>query len=161
MKNQANYLSDMKYLIRLALNDAFVVLDKRTPLTKTKTESMDIINVSPLDIASFMRDNNIPNDAYFDGRDNGYDAWDAILISWDVAVPTTDKDKLIFKRDKFTGIAFKFVFDLLTTNGYKRVGYSTALLKQFDDTTLYDMYLNKDFDRLVKYYSLAFILVQD
>jgi len=42
-------------------------------------------------------------------------------------------------------------------NGYKRTGYNSGLLKQFDDTTVYDMYISKDFDRLVKYYSLPFV----
>ena len=147
----------MKELIIQSLNTAFTVLEKRTPLTKKKAESVSIIDINPIDIPSFMKTNNIPNDASFDGRDNGYDAWDDILLSWEIDIPTTDKDKLKFKRDKFSSIAFKLVYDLLIKNGYKRVGYSSSLLKQFDDTTVYDMYINKDFDRLVKYYSLPFV----
>ena len=146
----------MKELIIQALNDAFVLLEKQVPQTKKKTESISITDVKPMDIISFMKDNNIPNDACFDGRDNGYDAWDDILLSWEIDVPTTDKDKKEFKIKRFTGISWRFVYDLLTKNGYKRVGYNTGLLKQFDDTTVYDMYINKDFDRLVKYYSLSF-----
>jgi hypothetical protein len=158
MKANSIRVSDMKYLIILALNNAFDVLNKRTPFSKIKTESMDILDVSPLNIVSFMKDNNIPDDAYFGGRDNGYDAFDAILLCWDVRILTTDKDRLKFKRGQFTSIAFKFVSDLLKNNGYKRNSYNSASLKQFDDTTVYDMYINKNFDRLVEYYSLPFTL---
>ena len=156
-ENSSKENANMKELIIQALNDAFDVLEKRIPLTKKKTKSISIIDVEPINLLSFMKDNNIPNDAYFDGRDNGYDAFDDILLSWDIDVPTTDEDKLKFKRDKFTTIAFRFVFHLLEDNGYKRVGYYSGKLKQFSDTTVYDMYIEKDFDRLVEYYSLAFV----
>lgn len=56
-----------------------------------------------------------------------------------------------------THIAFPLVSQLLRDNGYTRVGYNTGLLKEFDDTTVYDMYVDDDFDRLVKYYSLPFV----
>ena len=63
------------------------------------------------------------------------------------------KDKLLFKRKRFTDVAWKFVYESLIKNGYKRIGFNSALFKSFDDTTVYDMYIDKDFDRLVKYYS--------
>ena len=151
--------SKMEDLIIKALDDTIIKLDKITPTTKKKTKSISIIDVSPLDIPSFMKDNNIPNNAYFNGIDNGYDGWHTdILLSWDIDVPTTGDDKLKFRRNRFTTIAFKSVYDSLTSNGYKRVGYNSGLLRDFNDTTVYDMYLVKDFNRLVKYYSLPFIL---
>lgn len=146
----------MENLLTTALDNAISKLDKKTPLTKNKVESVSIVDINPLDIPSFMKDSNIPSNAYFDGRDNGYDAWDDILLSWIIDVPTTDGDKLKFRRKRFTHIAFKFVYDSLINNGYKRVGYNSGLLKDFDNTTVYDMYMAKDFDRLVKYYSLPF-----
>jgi hypothetical protein len=146
----------MKNLIILALDNAMNKLDRITPSTKKVERTISILDVSPLHLVQFMMDNNIPDDACFSGRDNGYDAWDDILLSWDVDVPTTDKDKLTYRRKQFTTTAFKFVHDTLIENGFKRVGYSSGLLKEFDDTTVYDMYINKDFDRLVKYYSLPF-----
>ena len=105
-----------------------------------------------------MQDNNIPTDAYFTGRENGYDAWDDICLGWEIDVPTTDKEKLKYKKQKFDNYAFQSVRVLLTQNDYKRVGYNTSLLKEFDDTTVFDMYVNEEFDRLVKYYSLRFVL---
>lgn len=147
----------MKELIIIALNDAFAALQKQTPQTKKKTmQSPSIAGIKAIDIASFMKENNIPDDACVDGKNNGYDAWDDIMLSWEIEVPTTEKDKLEYQRRVFSNIAFKRMYDLLTKNGYKRTGYNSGLLKEFDGTTVYDMYINKEFDRLVKYYSLPF-----
>lgn len=147
----------MKNLLTKALDDAFITLENQVPQTKKKTETINIQDVKPSELMSFIKSNDIPNDAYFSGTDNGYDGWDDIVLAWEVDIQTTEKDKLEFKRRRFTNIAFKKVYDLLTKNGYKRVGYNTGLLKQFDDTTIYDIYMDKNFDRLVKYYSLSFV----
>lgn len=156
--NESNETTNdgMKELLIQALDEAFVKLEKQVPQTKKQTKSISILDVKPLNLLEFMKANNVPDDADFDGKDNGYDGWNDILLSWSIDVPTTDKDKLDFKRRRFSDVAFKCVYDLLTKNGYKRNGYNTGLLKQFDDTTVYDMYMSKDFDRLVKYYSLPF-----
>ncbi len=157
LKEQIESTDNMKELIIQALNDSFNLLEKQVPLTKKQNKSISILDVEPLELPTFMRDNNIPNDAYFTGKDNGYDGWDDILLAWSIDVPTTEKDKIEFKKKRFTDIAWKFIYDLLfNKNGYKRVGYNSGLLKEFDDTTVYDMYVNKEFDRLVKYYSLRF-----
>lgn len=146
----------MKELLLKALSDAIVKLDKYTPLTKKELRSVSIVDVKPIELLQFIEDNNIPKDCCFDGADNGYDAWDDILLSWEVDVVTDKEDRLKFRRKRFTTIAFRMVYDLLTTNGYKRVSYNTGLLKPFDNTTVYDMYINKEFDRLIDYYSLPF-----
>ena len=154
----------MKDLLILALNNAFIILEKRTPQTKVVTEYIYIDDIKPLDIAKFMKANNIPDNAYFGGKPNSYDSFDEICLCYDVVIPTTEKEKLKFKKDQFSIIAFKFIFDLLTKNeykhGYKRIGFNSALLKDFDNTTVYDMFINNDFDRLEKYYSLSFTKVQ-
>ncbi|MDA3780351.1 MAG: hypothetical protein PF487_09080 [Bacteroidales bacterium] len=148
----------MKDLIIKALDGAIVKVNRITPTTKKQIKSISIMDVNPLDLPVFMRDNNIPHDACFEGRNNGYDAWDDIVLSWDIDVPTTEDDKLKFKRKHFRRIAFRFVFDLLVKNEYKRIGFgfNYSKLKDFYDTTVYDMYMNKDFDRLVNYYFLSF-----
>jgi len=148
---------NMKNFLTKALDDAFIALEKQVPQTKKKTETISIQDVKPSQLMSFMKSNDIPNDAHFTGTDNGYDGWNDIVLAWDVDIPTTEKDRLEFKRRRFTDISFKKVYDLLTTNGYKRVGYNTGLLKQFDKKTVYDMYMDKDFDTIVKYYSLPFV----
>lgn len=146
----------MKEFIKIALSEAFIKLEKQTPQTKKETKSLRIMDVPPLKLLAFMKDNDVPDDAYFNGNDNGYDAYDDFLISWDIDVPTTDKDKLIFKRRRFSDIAHSVLYPLLTSNGYKKCGFSSGLLRDFDDTTVYDMFVSEDFDRLVKYYSLSF-----
>ena len=147
----------MKDLIKNGLDEVYdFLIEKMVPKSKKITKSVSIIDVKPIDIISFMKDNNIPDDACFDGRDNGYDAWDDILLSWDVSVETTSEEKLRFKRKRFGSIAFKHIYNLLTKKGYKRVGVNSALFKEYRDITVYDMYINKDFDKLVKYYSLFF-----
>lgn len=146
----------MKDLITQALNNAFLVLEKQVPQTKLKAVYVNIDDVSPLNIVSFMKENNVPDTACFGGKPNGYDAFDQVCLCYDVDIPTTDDDKLKFKRNRFSNIAWTKVYASLTQNGYKRVGFNSGLLKEFDDTTVYDMFINKDFDRLVKYYSLSF-----
>lgn len=147
----------MRNLIKKALDDAFILLEKRTPQTKKEIKYVNIEDVKPSEFTQFMKDNNIPDDAYFGGEPNGYDSIDNVCLCYDVDIPTTEKDKLRFCRQSFTSIAWQFVYDLLIKNGYKRVGYNTASLKQFNDTTVYDMYIDNDYDMLVKYYSLPFV----
>jgi len=146
----------MKDLIILALVQARGYLQIQVPQTKKKTIEVDIDDVRPIDMATFMKSYNIPEDAYFHGIDNGYDGFSKFVLCYDIEVPTTEKEKENFVRQRFSTVAFKYVYELLTINGYKRVGYNTGLLKEFDDTTVYDMYLKQDFDRLEKYYSLSF-----
>jgi Uma2 family endonuclease len=148
----------MKTLIIEALDKAFESLIKNVPLTKKKTEYVSIIDVNPLELTKFMKKNKIPKDASFGGRENGYDGWDDICLVWEVDVPTTETDRLKYKKERFTNIAFQSVRELLLINNYKRVGYNTRHLNEFRDTTVYDMYINKEFDRLVRYYSLPFSL---
>ena len=84
---------------------------------------------------------------------------------------TSEKEKLEYKNYRFHDIAFKKVYDLLTTNGYKRIsdrnqgritykqrskysGISSIIL--FDNKSVYEMYIDKELDKLVEYYSMYF-----
>lgn len=147
----------MKDLIIKALDDALILLEKRIPQTKKEIEYVNIDDVAPLELIQFMKDNNIPDDAYFGGKPNSYDSFDEVCLCYNVDIPTTEKDKLRFCRSAFTSIAWEFVYDLLIKNGYKRISYNSASLKQFDGTSVYEMYINNDYDSLVKYYSLSFV----
>lgn len=157
----------METLLKHALNTAFISLEKQVPQTKKKTETISIQGVNPSQLLSFMKSNNVPNDAYFTGTDNGYDGWDDIVLAWEVDVPTTEKEKLEYKNRRFHDIAFKSVYDLLTPNGYKRtsgqdrgrISYrksSYASHIMFDNKTVYEMYMDKDFNSLLEYYSMYF-----
>jgi hypothetical protein len=149
----------MKDLIKNALADAFINLNKQIPTTKKKVVivNLDDKGVKPINLKQFMIDNNIPDDAYFHTEEYNTLGGDVeVCLAYTIDVPTTEKDKLKFKKDKFRNIAWKYVFDTLISNGYKRVGCYSSEFKEFDDTTVYDMYINKEFDRLTKYYSLSF-----
>lgn len=146
----------MKHLIIAALNEVEKWVYSDMPHTKKKTIEIDISDVEPKDFAKFMQDNNIPENSWFSGAANSYDSMDYPTINYEIDIPATKEDKLKYIKEKFNLRAFKRVHDTLTTNGYKRQGYNSGLLREFDNTTVYDMYMQEDFDRLVKYYSLPF-----
>lgn len=157
---------DMKTLLLKALDDAFEILEKQVPQTKKKIETISIQDVKPSQLLSFMKSNNIPDDAYFSVTDNRYDGWNDIVLAWEVDVPTTEKDKLEYKNRRFHDIAFKSVYDLLTSNGYKRIsgqdrsrisyGKRNSQMIMFDNKTVYEMYIDKDYNSLLEYYSMYF-----
>jgi len=160
---------NMRNLISKALNDAFTTLENQVPQTKKKTETISIQDVKPSELVSFMKSNDIPNNAYFSGTDNGYDGWNDIVLAWEVDVPTSEKEKLEYKNYRFHDIAFKKVYDLLTTNGYKRISgrdinritykkrsNTVSSIIMFDNKSVYEMYVDKDLDKLVEYYSMYF-----
>ena len=168
INEQFDNKDNMKNLISKALNDAFTTLENQVPQTKKKTESISIQGVKPSELMSFMKSNDIPNDAYFTGADNGNDGWDDIVLAWEIDIPTSEKEKSEFKNRRFHDIAFKKVYDLLTTKGYKRiserdrdrisyrkVNYPSHLI-MFDNKTVYEMYVDKDIDKIVEYYSMYF-----
>ena len=160
---------NMRNLISKALNDAFTTLENQVPQTKKKTETISIQDVKPSELVSFMKSNDIPNNAYFSGTDNGYDGWNDRVLAWEVDVPTSEKEKSEYKNYRFHDIAFKKVYDLLTTNGYKRISgqdrgritykkrsNTVSSIIMFDNKSVYEMYVDKDLDKLVEYYSMYF-----
>ena len=169
INEQFNNNENMKDLILNALNDAFTTLENQVPQTKKKTETISIQDVKPSELMSFMKSNDIPKDAYFSGTDNGYDGWNDIVLAWEVDVPTSEKEKSEYKNYRFHDIAFKKVYDLLTTSGYKRTSRrdqgritykkrSNAIssIIMFDNKSVYEMYVDNDLDKLVEYYSMHF-----
>jgi hypothetical protein len=156
----------MESLLKYALDDAFIILEKQVPQTKKKTEIISILDIEPSKLTSFMKSNDIPDNASFGGRDNGYHGGDDIVLEWNIDVQTTEKEKLEFKNKRFHDIAFRSVYNLLTKNGYKRlsgqdrgrISYTKAnsQIIMFDNKTVYEMYMNKNFDLLLEYYSMYF-----
>lgn len=148
----------MKELIIEALDSAYEKFKNTIPLTKKQTEYVSIDGISPLKLPEFMKENDIPQDAWLGGKPNGYDSFDEVCLCYDIDMPTNEKEKDKYRKTRFTDYAWRAVYEKLIkeNTGYKRVGYNSGLLKQFDDTTVYEMYMAKDFDRLVAYYSLPF-----
>ena len=48
------------------------------------------------------------------------------------------------------------IYKKATENGFKRVGFCSSKLKEFDNMKKYDMVKEKNYDMLFKYYSLYF-----
>ena len=147
----------MKDLLIQALTDAFELVEKQVPQTKKETKEISFGNVKPIDVVVFMEENGIPDDAYLTGGDD--EGQYGVFLCWDVEVPTTEADKLKFVKKQYSNVAWQYVYKLLTANGYKRIPYDSSYFRKFNDTTLYNMFIEKDFDRLVEYYSGFFIKV--
>lgn len=126
--------------------------------TKTITKEVDISELGPLEVAGFMRKNNIPDSASFSGEPNGYDGYvpGVLLLSWEIQVPTTVEERAERIKKRFNAGYFKRVYDVLVVNDYKRVGCNSGLFKEFDDTTPYDLVLEEDWRRLEKRILLSF-----
>jgi hypothetical protein len=146
----------MEELIKVALGQAVKSLEKQVPTTKKIVKQKSLADVSPLKLLDFMKDNEIPMDAWFGGIDNGDDGYSDICLSWEVIVPTTESEKLRYKQRRFQDVAWNYVYKSLTSEGYKRTPFDSGLLAKFKYTTVYDMFIIDEFDRLVTYYSLAF-----
>ena len=146
----------MEDLILSALSVALEKLERQVPLTKNEEHFISLSGVDPLKLNEFMREENVPEDAWFDGLDNGYDAFSDIGLMWWTKIPTTQLDKLKFKMERFDGIAWNCVRDILLANGYSICQFDTALLREFKGTNLYTMYTNGEFDRIFKFYSFRF-----
>lgn len=141
----------MRDLIIAALNDAFSILDSKVPSTKKKYVDVRIDDIKPTELLKYMKDNNIPDCAEFDVDDNSKP-----ILTYEITVPTTEKDKLEIKKKMFDNIAFSSISKTLTENGYYRTSFSSNLLSKFRNDSRYDLYLAKDYDRLVEYYSLYY-----
>ena len=146
----------MEDLILSALSVALEKLEKYVPLNKKKESFISLSDVHPLKLQEFMRENNVPEDAWFGGEENGYDGFSDIGLVWYVEVPTSEKERLDYKISGFERIAWFYVRDILLANGYSICSFDTFLLREFKGTNLYTMYTNGEFDRIFKFYSFRF-----
>lgn len=146
----------MKELIIQALFVALEKLERSVPKTKRELKEIRIGDVKPLELADFMKKNGVPDNAEFSSRCSEDDGYDDIVLDWYIDVPTTHKDNMEYRKRRFDTYAFKAIYDLLIANGYRRKGFDSGLLKNFKDTTPYEMYVKGDYDRMTEYYSLSF-----
>ncbi len=153
----------MKELIIQALDsvyEKFINVD--IPETKRVEKTINIDNVKPIELHSFMNENNIPDDAElrYSTCESIYDDCEGFFLSWYVEEPLSESEKEAerskCKKHIFSNYSFRAIYNLLIKNGYKRVGVNTGLLTPYSKDTVYEMFLNKDFDGLVNYYSLYF-----
>lgn len=146
----------MQELILSALSVALEKLENRVPQTKNKENFISLRDVEPLKLMEFMRENNVPEDAWFDGEDNGYDAFSDIGLMWWTEIATTQQDKLKFKTKRFDDIAWNCVRDILVANGYKVCPIDYVFLREFKCDNLYNMYTKGEYERIFKFYSFRF-----
>lgn len=146
----------MQELILSALSVALEKLENRVPQTKNKENFISLRDVEPLKLMEFMRENNVPEDAWFDGEDNGYDAFSDIGLMWWTEIATTQQDKLKFKTKRFDDIAWNCVRDILVANGYKVCPIDYVFLREFKCDNLYTMYTKGEYERIFKFYSFRF-----
>ena len=146
----------MEELLKPALDAAFVKLDKVVSQTKNSFKYVDISDVNILQFQEFLTDNNIPDTAWFStcGEDGPFEVNTPCLV-YDVTVNKTKAEILRDRKARFTNVVWAMLYPLLTEKGYIR-HFDSSLLREFKDTAIYDMYVNGEFDRLVKYYSLRF-----
>jgi len=147
----------MKDIILPILHDIHSGLEQRIPQTKKETVYVNIENVKPSDIMQFMIDNNIPDNAEFGGKPNGNDAYDEMCLCYDIDVPIHEKEKIRVREKTFDRMAFSKINESLIANGYRRTPVNSEFFKKFKDLTVYSMYINNDFDKIIKYYSYFFI----
>lgn len=147
----------MKDLIIQAINETFEKLQRITPTQKGKVHFESIQGISPLRLVEFMEENNIPKDATFEGKDNGYDGYEDFGLHWVTPIPTTQADKEKFQKDWFNRNFGEKVGYLLKDNGYKRVPYNSLLFKKFDNVCKLTEYKNNNFDFFVEYFSLLWV----
>jgi hypothetical protein len=147
----------MKDIIIKTLSSLLDEVNAMNSFTKTVTKEVSISDINPIELSQFMLDNNIPDYAEFSGNDNGYDGWcvGELNLIWDVIRPMSEDEVCNRRIEIFNTRSFNMVYNKLIENGYTRTPTNSKHLKQFDDTTIYDMFIN-DIDRLVLYYSLRF-----
>lgn len=148
---------DMKQLIIEALQS--VDIDKGINKTKQQTVSMDIEGLTLAELQKAAIENNVPENAtisYTGDWQGDYMNGASACMEWVIQVPTTEKDKDKQRRTLFERQAWKAVYDKLTSNGYKRVGFNSGELRRFANVSNYDLFINGDYDTLTEYFGLYF-----
>ena len=142
----------------VAENIAPALSSLRPPETKTAMRHFSIDGESVLDLPDIMKNNNIPGDAWistFCETPAPFEEEHACL-RWEVKVPTNEEDKLRYCRRHYQHRLWKRVYQNAIEEGYKRVGVWSDRFREFDDTTIYDLAIQNNIERLTKYYSLYF-----
>ena len=144
-------------LIREVLSERLTTITNSISAYKVVTmiESVDCCNLDELthrvnEIAS--KEGISPNSILISGNGNDY----SLELTYDREVLKTDKDI----QDDIKGLvnvsSFKKVYDKLTSSGYKRISSGSKAYEKFKDTSVYDMYINSQWELLEEYYSLSF-----
>lgn len=108
-------------------------------------------------IENISKKYNIEMDKIFIGVEHDYDGGTFVAyFEESVNRPQKEIDEELKRLTE--NCAWKIVYDNMMANGFKRIGFNSSLLKQFDDTSVYQMIKNNEIDRLVNFYSFRYSL---
>lgn len=143
----------MKELIKHALDEAYEKALKSASTQKTKKEYkyIEIKDVKPLELSNFMKENNIPDNVYF-STDNNHNG--IVCLCYEVEVNQSDSDKELMTKLIFNALYFGIIHKVMTSNSYTLQG--AVLSKYFHFDYVYNLYMDKNFNELVKYFTVYF-----
>lgn len=141
-------------IIKEGLDKAYENIKKTYCKDKNVRKEISIIDVEPLELTNFMKENNIPDDAEFSGTDNGYDGWNDIVLAWYVKEPISEKEIDKIYRKFFYKKALMYVPKLLVNNGY--IWKQTGSVQKNISSLLYQKYLENDEQWLVEFFSKSY-----
>lgn len=138
----------LKEILPLAMEKTI----KQAPKVKMIGVEKDISDVKPQDLQTFMEENNIPEHAEFSTMDEDYGIIETnnCCLYWNESVPTTDVEQQYYIVRRFDQVLWGFLYKRLTENGYTRTGCCSSIFKKYP--SVYEMYMDKDFERLEEYY---------
>ena len=145
----------MKKLIIPVLDEGYELLEKDMPKTKPLKRSFPITDrFRWYDVEVVVKSGGIRHRSFFEESDIKQvgDSKCVAQLSWFDDLPTTKSENLNYRKENFVGKSINKLIRVLESNGYIRSGKLPVLKK----TTAYDMYMAKDYDGLVKYYSSIF-----
>ena len=136
-------------LILPALHE--LLSDIKIPQYETRLKLVNIDEVKPMALTEFIKDNNTPENAYFD-TDGEY-----IFLAYTVEVLASKEFQTQYLAKKFNANAFNRVYKALTPHDYQRISFQYSIYKKkFYKISLYELFTSKRYDELEEYFSLMF-----
>lgn len=147
----------MKELLKKALSELAALPYHNTKKTIEKTEHFNGWP-SVEELIETAKATGIPLDKLSIGTEecNTLGGSSDIHLSWDVEVDKTEEEIAKAIKERFNKGAWKYVYETLTADGYKRTPCSTSEFRKFDQYNLHDLYHAEEWDILEAYYSLRF-----
>ncbi len=152
----------MQHLLEKALTETLAEADKVVPFEKTIFKKVSLEGVRPTNLAKFLVDKAIPHDAKFGAsRDEGqFEDIEHMFLFWKESVLKGELEREEELGKVFNNIAWTFVYNKLTRQGYKRVGVRSSDMRTFDSVIsaggVYGLFKAGHYATLVEYYSLFF-----
>ena len=143
----------MKELIIQALDKAYEILRDKTPTYKDQTITLDIRDISPVELSHILIEEEVPDEAEFD--------WEEQTVTWTIKEPTSDLNNLNFIKTNFSEYAWKEIKNVLyprEINTNNSGGLNDFIhYAKYRNPLIYELYINKDWDTLVHFYSIIFV----